>query len=52
MLFVLSREKILSYVVAFSTIVILIGISTIFNLQKTTKTSSNIVKQNCFSNME
>ncbi len=42
MLFVLSKEKILSYLVAFSTVAILIGVSAISTINNNTiETSSN-----------
>ena len=55
MLFIFSKEKILSYVIAFSTVAILIGISTLgTKRQDTAQASANIIKNNTVNviNME
>lgn len=59
MLFVLSKEKILSYIVAFSTVAILIGVSAISTTKKNTIETSgkalkneNAFKTNNLVNME
>ena len=55
MLFVLSKEKILSYVIAFSTVAILIGISAVSTQDNNTiETAGNYVHNNVVNviNME
>ena len=46
MLFVLSKEKILSYIVAFSTVAILIGVSAISTTKNNTIETSSKVQKN------
>ena len=46
MLFVVSKEKIMSYMIAFSTVAVLLGISALnLNGQNTVETAGNVMRE-------